>query len=180
MGGVTTEFGGGVSLVYHSEEDVVRLETALTAVVAWRRGRATDAGWRARFRRWQYRLGLGPLNRRFSIGRDAGHWYGSGGMKGEHATLFHPTRRVVRALENEYVLPPGMTLVLLIDETGKTPNVRVKQIPMLRISRTAAQLDPASGHARLDGHMQEIDAWRGVLRADPEIAEFIASADPVP
>jgi len=76
VGGVISQFGGDVNVVYHSDEDRTHLETVLTAVVAWRRGRATNAGWRARVRRWQVRLGLDPLQRRFSIGREAGLWYG--------------------------------------------------------------------------------------------------------
>ena len=119
------QFGGDVNVVYHSDEDRTHLETVLTAVVAWRRGRATISGWRARLRRWQFRLGLGPLQRRFSIGRDAGLWYGSVGIYGEQATLFHPIRRVVRALGREYLLAPrGMTLVLLIDETTVASGAR--------------------------------------------------------
>jgi hypothetical protein len=117
---------------------------------------------------------LDPLNRRFSIGREAGLWYGSAGMNGEQATLFHPIRRVVRALGREYLLAPrGMTLVLLIDETGQSPTVRVLQIPAPRLPRTAAQLNPESGHIRREALSEETDTWRAVLRTHSEIAAFI-------
>ena len=171
------QFGGDVNVVYHSDEDRTHLETVLTAVVAWRRGRATVAGWRARLRRWQFRLGLDPLQRRFSIGREAGLWYGSVGINGEQATLFHPIRRVVRALGREYLLAPrGMTLVLLIDETKQSPTVRVIQIPAPKCARTAAQLDPESGPIRGEALTQEMATWRAALSTHPEIAAFIGDS----
>lgn len=177
MGGVISQFGGDVNVVYHSDDDRTHLETTLTAVVAWRRGRATVAGWRARLRRWQFRLGLGPLRRRFSIGRDAGLWYGSAGINGEQATLFHPIRRVVRALGREYLLAPrGMTLVLLIDETNQSPMVRIIQIPAPKCVRTAAQLDPESGAIRGEALAQETDTWRAALCTHPQIAAFIGGS----
>ena len=178
MAGVTTEFGGVTSIVYHSDDDAERLETSLSAVVVWRRGRATESGWGARFRRWQYRWRLDPMHRPFHIGREAGLWYGSHGMNGEHATLFHPTRRLVRVLGRKYALPPrGTTLVLLIDETGKSPEIRVKQIPAPRLARTAAQLDPASDDFG-EANSREVDAWREALRTDPDIAAFISRESP--
>lgn len=168
------QFGGDVSVVYHSDEDRTHLETVLTAVVAWRRGRATVAGWRARLRRWQFRLRLDPLHRRFSIGREAGLWYGSVGINGEQATLFHPIRRVVRALGRKYLLAPrGMTLVLLIDETNQSPVVRVIQIPAPKCARTTAQLDPGSGAIRREALTHETEAWRAALQTHPEIAAFL-------
>jgi len=177
VGGVILQFGGDVNVVYHSDEDRTHLETVLTAVVAWRRGRATISGWRARLRRWQFRLGLGPLQRRFSIGRDAGLWYGSVGIYGEQATLFHPIRRVVRALGREYLLAPrGMTLVLLIDETNQSPLVRAIQIPAPKCARTAAQLDPEAGPIRRDALTQEMETWRAALSTHPEIAAFIGGS----
>jgi hypothetical protein len=173
-GGVTSEFGGDISVVYHADEDRSQLESVLTAAVAWRRGQATHAGWRARLRRWQFRLGLDPLSRRFSIGRNGGLWYGSAGLNGEHATLFHPTRHVVRVLGRDYRLEPGRTtLVLLIDETNRKPTVRVIHIPAPRRPRTAAQLDPASGPVRREALRQEKDNWRTILRTHSEIAAFL-------
>ena len=177
MGGVIAQFGGAVNVVYHYDEDGAHLETVLTAVVAWRRGRATVARWRARLRRWQFRLRLDPLHRRFSIGRDAGRWYGTAGIDGQQATLFHPRRRVVRALGREYFLAPrGMTLVLLIDETNQAPMVRVIQIPTPKSARTAAQLDPGSGSKRREALTQETETWRAALGTHPEIAAFIGSS----
>jgi hypothetical protein len=175
MGGVTTQSGGGVTVVYHADDDLERLETTLTAVVVWRISRATHAGWRARLRRWRYRLGLNPLLPRFSIGRNPGHWYGSSGMLGEHETLFHPVLRVVRVLGEQYPIPQrGTTLLLLIDETGATPRVQVKQMPAPSLSRTAAQLNPAFGVAREEGQREEANAWRAALDAQRDIAAFIA------
>ena len=177
MGGVITEFGVGVHVVYQSEDDRTQLETVLTAVVAWRRGRATVEGWRARLRRWRYRAGFGPLRRRFFIGHEAGLWSGSAGNNGEQATQFHPIRRVVRALGREYLLAPrGMTLVLLIDETNRSPTVRVMQIPAPRCALSAAQLDPESGPIRREAFTQEMETWRAALATHPEIAAFIGDS----
>jgi hypothetical protein len=96
-------------------------------------------------------------------------------MLGEHETLFHPVLRVVRVLGEQYPIPQrGTTLLLLIDETGATPRVQVKQMPAPSLSRTAAQLNPAFGVAREEGQREEANAWRAALEAQPDIAAFIA------
>jgi hypothetical protein len=180
VGAVTTQTGGGVTFVYHSDDDQEGGETVLTALVAWRAGRATHAGWRAWLRRWRYRLGIGPLplNHRFSIGRDPGLWYGSTGIHGEHETLFHPVLRAVRALGIQYPLPSdGTTLVLLVDETGATPRVEVKQMRAPRLSRAAPAPQPGSGDVAHQVQWLDVEAWRPALEADPHIAAFLA---PIP
>lgn len=175
MGGVISEFDSEFTVVYHWVEDRELLAKELTVVVAWRRGRAPRAGWRARVSRWQFRWGLHPLNRRISIGRDAGLWYGSSAMNGEQVTMFHPTRRVVRALNREYTFaPPGMTLVLLIDESVPSPSVREMQIPAARVPRPAEQVNPESGHSRRAAHTEETEAWRTALRTHHDIAAFFS------
>lgn len=171
MGGVATQFGGDLNVVYWSDDDDERLETSLTAVVAWRLGAATTHGWRARLRRWQYQLGIDPLHRRVSIGRDAGLWGGSAGSNGEHETLFHMRRRLIRVLGREYQLPTReKTLVLLVDERRVPADIRVKVMQAPTVPLTPPMHDP------MRGSMSEIDAWREFLRSDTEIAAFVVDS----
>ena len=171
MGGVIKQFAADLNVVYWSDDDDERLETSLTAVVAWRRGAATTHGWRARLKRWQYQLGIDPLQRRFSIGRDAGLWGGSAGSNGEHETLFHMRRRVVRVLGREYQLPTrDKTLVLLVDERRVPADIRVKVMRAPTVPLAAPMDD------RMQSSQSEIDAWREFLRSDAEIAAFVADS----
>lgn len=183
MGGVSIEFrattrnDGGLEVVYYFEYDSNRLETSLTAAVAWRGCGATSAGWRGTLRSWQYRVGIDPLHRRFWI-RDRGWWIGSAGPNGEHETLFNPQRRVIRVLGRVYDFPPkGTTLVLLADEGTSPANVQHKllEAPIASGDMMQPLYVSHDGDHIQRGH-SEFDVWRDVLRGDPEIAAFMEMA----
>ncbi len=183
MGGVISEFGGPISVVYFSDDIPESNATWLVAAVVWRVAAASRAaGWRDMLRKFRYRVGGSPLTARFHLGRDSGLWGGSAGLHGEQETLFHARRRVVRVLGREYSLPSdGQTLVLLVDENSgasAAPSVsrRTIRAPILARSSIDHAQEPATGERQLNVDAEQ-KAWAAALQSDPEVRAFMAPAN---
>jgi hypothetical protein len=167
----------------------------LAAAVVWR-GVPTPAaryggggplGWLrgVRHRLW---LRLGPLGDDVSVaGRPlfGGTWgaarsVSSAGAapEGEPLAYYDDGARVLRILGRVVPVPPGRTLVALVDATGSraaAPRVVLRVVPTPAVPLPRADFAPPAGAAVVtyisDG---EHPAWAAALRADPVVAAFLA------
>lgn len=174
---VSFGFGGAVNLVTFSDDIPGSDARRLTAAVVWRGDASTRIrGWRRLLRRLRFRFG--PLGHGIHFGSTGGNWRGGSGMDGEHETLLHDERRIVRVLGRDYPLPPdGRTLVLLIDDTVSPAQVTVRTLAAPTVTRPPIEhMSPGEEleEAMAEAHRNEDAAWEAALRADPEVQAFTA------
>ena len=174
MGGLSTQLLKDFIIHRFTEVDEVTSSSWLAVVVVWRRGDGRRLWtWRTRLKAWRHRIGMDLLNAPFSIGRDAGLWFGYTGPLGEHETLFHARRRVVRVLGKEFEVPqPGQTLLLFLDEPPRSGRkatilVRSQRSEMRReTSDTAASVSMTFGAPwTLDGPLMTLASTDEQIRA---------------
>jgi len=182
MASVATQFTGPFHVVLFCDREQPSAEKWLAVVVAWRKARMPrKPRWRDQLRKVSYQLGVDPLNRRFSIGRDAGLWFGSAGVNGAYETLFHARRRVVRVHGKEYAYPvAGQVLVLLIDEesdANSAPRVLVRALGHSSPTESvhSSSTKSASGHSARSNDCPDLASfWDALVEGDADVRAFMA------